>query len=115
WVAWTPIVSARGIIGMLFNDVGLSGAPVDETKQENAAILCSLLGTVLDPLRGIPGGGKRGVGEARARRMVGSAAAMLADAPAVEAQELARRLGITVGWFTRIFKAEMGMSLLEYR
>ena len=87
WVAWTPIVSARGIIGMLFNDVGLSGAPVDETKQEHAAILCSLLGTVLDPLRGIPGAGKRGVGETRARRMVGGAAAMLADDPTVETQE----------------------------
>jgi transcriptional regulator GlxA family with amidase domain len=33
----------------------------------------------------------------------------------VEAREIARRLRVTVGWFTRTFKAEMGMSLLEYR
>ena len=61
WVTWTPILSPRGIIGVLFNDVGLSRAPVDETKQAHAAILCTLLGTILDPLRGMPGAGK-GVG-----------------------------------------------------
>jgi AraC-like DNA-binding protein len=115
WCAWTPILSGRGIIGMLFNDAGLSGAPVDETKQEHAAILCSLLGGILDPGRGIPGAGKRGVGETRAGRMVTVAVAMLADNPTVEAREIARRLRVTVGWFTRTFKAEMGMSLLEYR
>ena len=52
WVACTPIRSARATIGMLFNDTGLSGAPVDEGKQAHAAILCSLLGTLLDPVRG---------------------------------------------------------------
>ena len=39
WLACTPIVSAHATIGMLFNDAGLSGAPVDETKQAHAAIL----------------------------------------------------------------------------
>ena len=48
WVACTPIVSARATIGMLFNDPGLSRAPVDETKQEHAAILCALLATILE-------------------------------------------------------------------
>jgi len=48
WVVCTPIRSARADIGMLFNDAGLSGEPVDEEKQTRAAILCSLLGTVLD-------------------------------------------------------------------
>jgi len=115
WGAWTPILSARGIIGIMFNDAGLSGAPVDETKQAHAAILCSLLGTILDPVRGMPGAGKGGFGETRARRMVTAGVAMLADDPTVEAREIAKRLGITVGWFARTFKAEMGMSLLEYR
>src|SRR4030095_4210470 len=51
WVACTPIRSARAVIGMLFNDAGVSGAPVDMTQQAHAAILCSLLGAVLDPTR----------------------------------------------------------------
>ena len=40
WVACTPIRSTRAPIGMLFNDTGLSGEPVDEAKQTHAAILC---------------------------------------------------------------------------
>ena len=115
WGAWTPILSARGSIGIMFNDAGLSGAPVDETKQAHTAILCSLLGTILDPVRGMPGAGKGGFGETRARRLVTAAVAMLADDPTVEAREIAKRLGITVGWFARTFTAEMAMSLLESR
>ena len=115
WVTWTPILSPRGIIGVLFNDVGLSRAAVDETKQAHAAILCSLLGAILDPLRGMLGAGKGVVGETPARRMVTAAVAMVADDPTVEPREIARRLGMSLGRFVRIFKAEMGMSLLEYR
>src|SRR5436190_639920 len=48
WVACTPIRSARAPIGILFNDAGLTGRAVDEAKQVCAALLCALLGTVLD-------------------------------------------------------------------
>ena len=115
WLACTPILSAHGTIGMLFNDAGLSGAPVDETKQAHAAILCSLLATILDPVRGIPGAGRGGSGETKMRRLVTTAAAMLAEDTALDAGRIARRLGVSAGWFARIFKAEMGMSLVEYR
>ena len=57
WVACTPIRSARGPIGIMFNDSGVSGCPVDEVKQGHAAILCSLLGTILTPVRGLIVGG----------------------------------------------------------
>ena len=52
WVACTPIRSTRAPIGIMFNDAALTDAPVDEAKQAHAAILCSLLGTMLDPMRG---------------------------------------------------------------
>ena len=115
WLACTPIVSAHGTIGMLFNDAGLSGVPVDETKQAHAAILCSLLATILDPVRGIPGAGRGGSGETKMRRLVTTAAAMLVEDTALDAGRIARRLEVSAGWFARIFKAEMGMSLVEYR
>jgi len=115
WLACTPIVSAHGTIGMLFNDAGLSGVPVDETKQAHVAILCSLLATILDPVRGIPGAGRGGSGETKMRRLVTTAAAMLAEDTALDAGRIARRLEVSAGWFARIFKAEMGMSLVEYR
>ena len=56
WVAKTPIRSStNAAIGMMFNDAGLTDAPVDETKQAHAAIFCSMLGSILDPWRGLPG------------------------------------------------------------
>jgi len=115
WGAWTPILSAHGPIGMLFNDAGLSGVPIDEAKQLHAALLCSLLGTVLDPVRGVPGAGKGGAGETKGRRLVTAAAGMLNENPSIDARIIARRLEVSVGWLARVFKADMGMSLVEYR
>jgi AraC-like DNA-binding protein len=115
WTVWTPIVSVHAPIGMMFNDAGLAGGPVDETKQAYAAILCSLLATLLDPVRGVPGAGKEMAGDTKGRRLVASALSMLAEDSEIEADAIARRLGISVGWFARLFKAEMGMSLVEYR
>jgi len=115
WGAWTPIIASHGPIGMLFNDAGLTGAPVDETKQLHAALLCSLLGAVLDPARGVPGAGKGGAGETKGRRLVTAAAAILTENPSIDARVIARRLEVSVGWLARVFKADMGMSLVEYR
>lgn len=115
WLACTPIVSAHATIGMLFNDAGLSGTPVDETKQAHAAILCALLATILDPVRSVPGAGSVVAGESPGRRMATAAVAMLADEPAIDAAEMARRLDVGLGRLARVFKAEMGMSVVEYR
>jgi AraC-like DNA-binding protein len=113
WVAWTPISSAHGPIGVLINDAALSGAPVDSTQQAHAAILCALLGTILDPARGLPGTG--GLGKTRRRRVVTAAVDMLAENPSADASTIAGRLEVGVSWFARVFKAELGMSLVEYR
>ena len=78
WVTCTPIRSGHLRIGMLFNDAGASGAPVDVVKQAYAAILCSLLGTVLDPIRGPAAVGVL-TGESSARRLTTAAAEMLAE------------------------------------
>jgi AraC-like DNA-binding protein len=115
WVACTPIRSARARIGILFNDTGLSGEPVDEAKQTHAAILCSLLGTVLDPVRGSPGRGSALGEEAPGHRMVTATVGMLAKDPALGGKEIASRLDISLSRLARVFKAEMGMSLVEYR
>jgi len=113
WVAWTPIQSAHGPIGVLLNDAGLSGASIDPTRQAHAAILGALLGTILDPARGMPGTG--GLGKTKRRRVVTAAVAILAENPSVDASTIARRLEVGVSWFARVFKAELGMSLVEYR
>ena len=115
WVACTPIRSTRAPIGMLFNDTGVSGQPVDEAKQAHAAILCSLLGTILDPTRGPLGHGAPPAEESSARRLVTATIAMLAKDPAMGGKQIAARLDLSLSRLARVFKAEMGMSLVEYR
>jgi PAS domain S-box-containing protein len=48
WVALTPILSHQhGAIGVFCNDTAISGAPVDEVRQEILAVFCALLGNII--------------------------------------------------------------------
>lgn len=114
WVAYTPIRSARARIGMLYNDVGISTAPVDEAKQAQVAIICSLLGTLLDPIRGLLIGGRAGKGESYGR-LVRAAVAMLAKDASLGGKEIAAQLDISPSRLARVFKTQVGMSMVEYR
>ncbi len=51
WIAVTPIHSAYRFIGIFYNDAAISGAPLDEIKQEILAIFCSLLGSLYEHKR----------------------------------------------------------------
>jgi AraC-like DNA-binding protein len=112
WVACTPIRSAGRRVGMLFNDAGISGAPVDESKQERAAVLCSLLGTILDRSSLSRSTGSR---SAPAHPLALRAVRLLAKDPTLTGKEIAERLDISLSRLARVFKSEMGMSLVEYR
>ena len=115
WVACTPIRSTRAPIGMLFNDALMTGTPVDEDKQAHAAILCSLLGTILDPVRGSLGRGAAPPGESRNHQLAAATVGMLAKDPALGGKEISGALEISLSRLARVFKGEMGMSLVEYR
>jgi AraC-like DNA-binding protein len=117
WVAWTPILSAHARIGMLFNDAGPGGAPVDAAKQAQAAILCSFLGTVLDPVRSSQAhGGPTAADESSsARRLATAAAKILARDPGLGGAEIAARLDVSLGRLAHVFKVEIGMSMVEYK
>jgi AraC-like DNA-binding protein len=113
WVACTPIRSARANFGMLFNDTGLSGAPVDELKQARAAVLCSLLGTILDFTRAVE---KAVEPEPPSRRpLIVSALGLLTKDPSLSGKTMASSLGISVSRLARVFKQETGVSLVDYR
>jgi AraC-like DNA-binding protein len=116
WLACTPIRSARARIGILFNDAGVTGRAFDAGRQARAAILCSLLGTVLDPVRGSRGLGDATAGElSSARRLANAAATMLARDPGLGGADIAARLDVSLGRLVRVFKAEMGISMVDYR
>jgi AraC-like DNA-binding protein len=114
WVCCTPIRSGRELLGTMFNDAGLTGAPIDDAKQSRGAVLCSLLGTALDLAR------RRGITldaprvSARSPAVV-KAAQLLANDPAMTGEELGARLRLSASRVARVFKSEMGMSLVEYR
>jgi len=113
WVACTPIRSANANFGMLFNDAALSGAPVDELKQARAAVLCSLLGTILDFMRVAP---ETPALELSGKRpMIVDAVGLLAKDPTLSGKEIASSLGISVSRLARLFKREIGVSLVDYR
>jgi AraC-like DNA-binding protein len=114
WVCCTPIRSAWEPLGMMFNDAGLTGTLVDNAKQVQAAVLCSLLGTALDLAR------RRGQSWETARVSASSpavvkAAQLLANDPAMTSAELGARLRLSASRMARVFKSEMGVSLVEYR
>jgi AraC-like DNA-binding protein len=115
WVVCTPIRSARADIGMMFNDCGLSGEPVDVAKQTRAAILCSLLGTILDLTHSQPE--RRSVGPlaSSSHPMIVHALRLLAKDPSLTGKHLALKLGISLSRLARVFKADTGLSLVEYR
>ena len=98
WVAKTPIRSRDAAIGMMFNDAGLTGAPFDEAKQAQAAVLCMMLGSMLDPVRGLPGRHRAGPLFESAGHALVSSTVEISDS----------RLG-------RMFKAVKGVSLVDYR
>jgi AraC-like DNA-binding protein len=114
WVACTPIRSARAALGMLFNDSGLSGEAVDPAQQARVAILCSLLGTVLDLTRAQAAHG-RSARSSEGHPLVRQTVRLLAKDPSLGGKDLAAALDISLSRLARVFKVEMGMSLVEYR
>ncbi len=112
WVACTPIRSARGHLGMLFNDVGLSEGPVNEKQQARVALFCSFLGVLLD--RASLRSGTRSVTAPHNSLVVGILRLLTQD-PSLGGKELASHLNISLSRLARVFKNEMGMSLVHYR
>jgi AraC-like DNA-binding protein len=115
WVAHTPIRSGRTTIGMFFNDAGISNEPVSPTKQAYAAILCALVGALLNRVGGSHALGATRMKDVASRRLANAATEMIAAEPAIGCKEIADRLGLSHNHFTRVFRAEVGMSVVEYR
>jgi AraC-like DNA-binding protein len=123
WLALTPIRSARGALGIMANDAALSGAPLDEAKQTQAAVFCSLLGNIIDLRR-------QDAETVPWKPLLATLPSFAHDSPnglavaAIQALHedvtldggaLAKRVGVSAGKLARDFKTEMGLSLVEYR
>jgi AraC-like DNA-binding protein len=114
WAVCTPICAAGRTLGALYNDGGLTRARVDPRKQEAAAELCALAGMLLAEM---PRARSRTIvsGSSAPHPAVTKAVRMLADDPSLSASDLAAHLQVGPGRFARVFKHEMGVSLVQYR
>ena len=52
WVMATPLVAARDVVGVMYNDSALTHTPVDEGKQAGAAVFCTMLAVLYQSRRG---------------------------------------------------------------
>ena len=51
WICLSPVQSTTGLIGIMNNDAAISGAPLDESKQEVLSVYCSLIGKIIEHKR----------------------------------------------------------------
>lgn len=114
WAVCTPVRSARASLGMMYSDAGLTNAKVDPKKQARTAILCWLVGALLDTARHsqnlthVPNVSTKHPTVVRIVRM-------LATDPTLGGNDMAAKLGISLSRLARLFKSEMGLSLVDYR
>jgi AraC-like DNA-binding protein len=114
WVVCTPIRSATTPLGMLYNDAGLTNSKVDPDKQARTALLCWLVGALLSTVRHarslshVPNISSK-------HPMVVRIVRMLAQDPTLGGNDMAKTLGVSLSRVARLFKSEMGLSLVEYR
>lgn len=116
WQALTPVRSLRSPVGILYNDAALSKTPLDGAKQVRAAVFASLIGNLIEATRD-PGPLTRNLPQAGAKHgaLVRRAIAALNEDPTITADRLATRLAASSARLARVFRAELGVSLVQYR
>lgn len=114
WVMATPLVAARDVLGVMYNDAALTHTPVDHGKQAGAAVFCTMLAVLCQSRRGAihwqPLQRKAGQGP-----LVERVVRALAEDLQLTGERLATELGVSPGHLARSFKREMGVSLVDYR
>lgn len=114
WQILTPIRSRRGAVGLLHNAVPFTRS-LDVSKQVRAAVLTSLIGNLIEnlrepaPLARLPHAG------AKCGALVRQTIAALNEDPTLTADALAERLSVSAARLARTFRAEVSVSLVQYR
>jgi AraC-like DNA-binding protein len=115
WLATTPLVYAREIVAVFYNDTGISKAPFDAAKQAKLAVFGGLLaGLTKDRLARQPVDRSR-TPVPMTSRFIHKVLYDLEREPHLSGDELAARFRVSAGHLARTFKAEVGCSLVEYR
>lgn len=114
WVVCTPIVVGSKRLGMLYNDAGRTNVRIDPEQQARGAMLCSLVAVALRARQHSNQFDNLPLTTAR-HPMLRKAVHRLTLDPSSSGQRLSKELGISLSRLARLFKTEMGVSLVDYR
>jgi len=114
WNTTTPLLAAGKVVGVMYTDAALSGSAFDPERQARAALFCSSIANLVHARQpGLMNENTGGPGQPT--RMVRRVLAALERDACVRGQDLAHEFGVSPGHLARIFKSELGVSLVEYR
>jgi AraC-like DNA-binding protein len=114
WNTTTPLLAAGKVVGVMYADAAYSGSEFDAERQAHAAMLCgSIAHLVLARQPRLTS--EAAAGPHQPKRMVRRVLAALERDATVRGQDLARELSVSPGHLARVFKSELGVSLVEYR
>jgi AraC-like DNA-binding protein len=114
WNTTTPLLAAGRVVGVMYADAALSSSTFDADRQAHAALLCGSLANLVHAKQaGLMSESSGGPGQPT--RMVRRVLAALEQDAGVRGQDLAREFGVSPGHLARIFKTDLGVSLVEYR
>ena len=112
WNTATPLLAGGKLVGVMYADAALSLSDFDEERQAYAAVLCgSLANLILARRPDLFGQSASGPGQHT--RTVRRVLAALEQDAGVRGQDLARELGVSPAHLARVFKSELGVSLVE--
>lgn len=115
WLAITPIRAAGKRLGVMFSDGALSRAPFSPHQHVRLAVLCSLFGPILERHRS-RGGSKATVRVAGSVRSgVRRALALIEEDVTRTTEQLAEVIGTSPRQLGRVFRQDMGESIVAYR
>jgi len=115
WLATTPLVVAREIVGVFYNDTAISKAPLDAGKQAKLAVFGSLLAGLLRERLSHQSVDLQRPPVPKTSRFIHKVLYDLEREPQLTGEQLAERFRVSAGHLARTFKAEVGTSLVEYR
>jgi transcriptional regulator GlxA family with amidase domain len=114
WLVVTPLVAEGELLGVVYNDAARTHSAMDEGKQVRLAVFCSLLANLIHARRG-RAGWQTTPSESEQSPVVRRVLEALNQNVLVGARSLAGEMSISPGHLTRVFRTEMGVSLVEYR